>query len=104
MAEIVEWSPDALLDVEEIAQYIARDSLFYAKTVVEKILNSTRRLIKYPNSGRIVPEFNSPQIREIFVYSYRVIYRIVDDRITVAAVIHGSRLLSNFTQRLDDIH
>jgi toxin ParE1/3/4 len=43
-------------------------------------------------SGRIVPEFGDDTIREKFVYSYRIIYQIQGDTLTVAAVIHGKRL------------
>ena len=43
--------------------------------------------------GRVVPERDDPDIREIFIYSYRVIYRIRKDQIEVLAVIHGARLL-----------
>ena len=54
---------------------------------------------EYPESGRIVPEIGDAAIRERFVYSYRIIYRIEVGRVLVAAVIHGSRLLQPFAQR-----
>jgi len=41
-----------------------------------------------------VPEFNDEHIREWFAYSYRIIYRIDEDGVTVAAIVHGRRLLS----------
>ena len=93
MAYKVVWSPAALEDVEAIASYISRDSVSYAGTVVTRITNSTRNLEKFPFAGRIVPEFGSKILREVFAYSYRVIYRIEDDTVTVAAVIHGRREL-----------
>ena len=43
--------------------------------------------------GRIVPELNDPDIREIFVYSYRLIYQIEDGTIVFVAVVYGKRLL-----------
>ena len=52
--------------------------------------------------GRIVPEVGDETIRERFVYSYRLVYRIEPDRILVVAVIHGKRLLENVSERLDD--
>ena len=39
---IVEWSPEALEDIEEIYNYINKDSPFYAQTVVEKIITASR--------------------------------------------------------------
>ena len=90
MAEVV-WSPRAVDDVQAIAAYIAEDSLAYAKSVAQKIVASTRRLATFPMSGRVVPEFSDEQIREVFAYSYRVIYRVEGETVTIAAVVHGKR-------------
>lgn len=89
----VVWSPRAVEDVEAIALYIAADSTSYARAVVKKIVDTTRSLSRLPLSGRVVPEFGEENIREKLVYSYRIIYRIQDGTITIAAVIHGKRLL-----------
>src|SRR2546427_5612067 len=89
----VVWSPRALEDVDSIANYISADSPSYAAAVVKKILDTTYSLSRLPYSGRIVPEFNDETIRERFAYSYRIIYRVKDNTITIAAVIHGRRLL-----------
>jgi plasmid stabilization system protein ParE len=93
MAHRVVWSPRGLADVEAIATYIASDSLTYAKAVVRKIFASTRMLEQFPRAGRKVPEFDDENIRELFVYSYRIIYAVENDQVTVAAVIHGKRML-----------
>ncbi len=90
MAEVV-WSPRAVEDVRAIVTYIAEDSLAYAKSVAQKIVASTRRLSTFPMSGRVVPEFGDESIREVFAYSYRIIYRIEGQTVTVAAVVHGKR-------------
>jgi len=89
----VVWSPRALDDVESIASYISRDSTAHASAVVTKIIRATRTLRRFPFAGRIVPEFDDETLRERFVYSYRIIYRVQGQTITVAAVIHGKRLL-----------
>lgn len=93
MAYRVNWSPRALTDIEEIAQFIEKDSLFYAQAVVTKIVRSTAKLADFPYACRIVPELNQSEFRELFVYSYRVIYRVMSESVTVVAVIHGKRLL-----------
>ncbi|GAB4199031.1 MAG: hypothetical protein Fur006_49390 [Coleofasciculaceae cyanobacterium] len=95
MAYQVVWSPNAIEDVDEIASYIAKDSVAYAAAVVRKILDTTRNLSNFPLSGRIVPELGDPAIREKLVYSYRIIYRVEAETITVAAVIHGKQLLDS---------
>src|ERR1051325_2219063 len=93
MAYEVEWSPRAVEDVEAIALYITADSTSYAAAVVKKIIDTARNLSYFPFAGRVVPEFGEENIREKLVYSYRIIYRIQDETITIAAVIHGKRLL-----------
>lgn len=95
------WSPEAVADVEAIANYIARDSAAYAQAVVERILEAARQVGEFPFLGRMVPELAQATIRERFVYSYRLIYRIRNDTITIAAVIHGRRLLRSIRERLE---
>ena len=56
MASRVVWSPKALAAVEAIAEFIALDSPSYAGAVVNKIIERTTILEKFPNSGRVVPE------------------------------------------------
>ena len=93
MAHRVVWSPRAVEDLEAIAEYIAADSAAYAATVVKSILSTANNLSRFPFSGRVVPEFNDKGIREWFVYSYRVIYQVENERVTVLAIVHGKRLL-----------
>jgi len=87
----VTWSPEALDDVESIARFIERDSVFYANAVVTKIVDSSRSLISLPNRGRKVPELDDQSIRELFVYSYRLIYQIRKDTVLIIAVVHDKR-------------
>ena len=98
----VTWSPEALNDVDAIAEYINRDSPAYARAVAEKIIEASRNLTQFPQVGRIVPELDNDKIRERFVYSYRLIYRIEDDVVLIAAVVHGKRLLEPHTPRIVD--
>jgi len=93
MAYRVIWSIKAVEDVEAIASYIARDSPSYAAAVVQKVLEITGDLKENPAKGRLIPEIEESTIIEQFAYSYRLIYRIEGDTVTVAAFIHGKRLL-----------
>ena len=86
-------TPDAVEDLETIAEYIARDSSSYASSVVSKIVTVAKTIPDFPRSGRIVPEIGDHAIREHVVFSYRLIYRVEPDHITLLAVIHGKRLL-----------
>jgi plasmid stabilization system protein ParE len=101
MARGLVWSPEAIEDIESIASYIERDSVWYAKAVASKIVETAETIPDFPELGRIVPEIGNPAIRERFAYSYRVIYRIDSGLVLVAAVIHGSRLLQPFVARVE---
>lgn len=74
MARRIGWSRRALNDLEGIAEYIATDSPTYAGIVVKKIISHTRMLAQFPRAGRKVPEFDDENVRELVVYSYRIIY------------------------------
>ena len=93
----IEWTDIAIEDLNDIGEYIGKDSKKYAKIVVEKLFSSTNVLKLNPRIGRMVPEFNNPNIRELIRGSYRIIYRIVDENhINVITVHHSARLLINF--------
>lgn len=93
MAHRLTWSRRALQDLEAIAEYVSQDSPAYAKNVVRNVVNQTKMLARFPRAGRKVPEFDDENIREVLAYSYRVIYEVGREEITIAAVIHGKRLL-----------
>lgn len=92
MAKII-WTLNAIADLEDIAKYISRDSKMYANTFVSKLIESTEKLKNFPRSGRIVPEFNDPTIRELIIQNYRIVYQIENQRVGIVAIVHGSRIL-----------
>ena len=98
----VKWSPEATEDLESIGEYIARDSEFYARAVVTEVLSLSRNIADYPMIGRMVPEIGDEYIRERFVYSYRLVYRVESQKILIIAVIHGKRELKNIAERLEE--
>lgn len=91
MARKVVWAYAAEEDLDAAAAYIHRDSPAYAASFVNRALQAGRSLSELSERGRRVPEFRDKNIREIFVYSYRLIYRIESDRISILALIHGRR-------------
>ena len=102
MAWRIDWSPEALEDLEQIAAYLERDSPWYAKAVVGRIVEDAETLDEFPLRGRVVPELDDPAFRERFCYRYRLIYRVEPDRILIAAVIHGARDPMSISNRLQD--
>jgi len=99
----IKWTVQSLDDVEAIANYIARDSTYYAQLFATKVFDSVKRIEIFPESGRVVPEINNQWIREILLGNYRIIYRIKSDLVEILTVYHSARLLdkdsitNNFT-------
>jgi toxin ParE1/3/4 len=88
--EIV-WTPGARNDLDEIVTYITRDSSSSAIAFLEEVLNSSESLMTLSERGRIVPELADPQVRELFVKSYRLFYEIQQDEVHVLGILHGAR-------------
>ena len=87
------WSPDAADDLESICDYIAEDSDYYARVFVNGVIKAIERLMIFPESGRIVPEYDQKDIREIIFQNYRIVYRVKSDTIEIVAITHGARLM-----------
>ena len=100
MAFKLEWSEEALEDIESITTYIEKDSPTYAKSVVSKFFEKAELLQDFSKLGQKVPELNDEAIREIFIYSYRLIYKIDNHTILFIAVVHGKRLLENHQKNI----
>jgi toxin ParE1/3/4 len=87
----VEWTDNALEQLWASHEYIAQSSPEYAQRVVDRLTKRTQQISDFPLSGRMVPEYNAPQIREVIEGSYRLIYYIKPDQIDVLAVIPGAQ-------------
>lgn len=91
----INWTKQAVSDLQSIAEYISKDSKFYAKREVLKIRNATTILKTYPLSGKIITEIIKSDFREIIQGNYRVIYKIVtNQRIDIITIHHAARSLS----------
>ena len=92
MAEVI-WTIKAVEQVEQIGSFIEKDSPFQARRVVQLIIKETRRLKGHPRIGKMIPEVQEDRYREIRVFSYRILYKILDgNRIAIVGVVHGRRL------------
>lgn len=89
----VTWTPEAQSHLDGIYQYIKNDAPFYAQGVVDKLTRRSQQLVEHPHSGRIVSAYDDRNLRELIVYPYRLIYRVMTDRIDVIAVFHGAQQL-----------
>jgi toxin ParE1/3/4 len=98
MVRRVVWTQNALGDLHAIKDFISRDSARYAHLQVERIRSAASHLSRFPNIGRVVPEFPDQAWREILTGNYRLIYRIdlEGQRAIVLAVVHGMQILRRF--------
>ena len=95
---MVIWTQPAKADLRSIHDFIAHDSRHYAKKVVQDIREKTDILEQLPKRGKKIPELNDDQVRELSLYSYRIIYEINAQGIFVLAVVQKRRDL-----KVDDI-
>jgi len=86
---MVRWSIPARQDLKQVYDYIAKDSKFYARKVIEEIIEKSEKLNDFPKMGRVVPEIGDINIRELFIYSFRLIYEVAATGVQVLALIHG---------------
>ena len=87
----VHWTDTALRHLDAIYHYIAQNSPAYAKRMVDRLTRRSQQIGEFPLSGRVVPEYEMSQIREVIEGPYRIIYYIKPDRLDVLAVLHGAR-------------
>ena len=87
------WSPLTLDRIGEIADDIAQDNSLAASEWVESVFIKVGRLVRFPESGRIVPEIKRADIREIIIGNYRMIYRIRHSRVAILTIRHGQQRL-----------
>ena len=95
MAQLI-WTEPALLDFDEIAEYIALDDFRAAQRLVEKVFKRAALLEKFPESGRRPPELKHTTYREIIVGPCRIFYRVEDDRVYILYVMRAERLLRKY--------
>ena len=89
MAEVI-WSPQSIQDLESIKSFVARDSPHYAGLLVQRLVAAVERLAAFPSSGRMVPEFGNPMLREVLWRNYRLVYRLAGSSVEIVTVFHGS--------------
>ncbi|MGZ0078005.1 type II toxin-antitoxin system RelE/ParE family toxin [Methylomonas sp. YC3] len=88
---VIVWSKPAREDLHSIHQFIARDSKLYANRVTQDILAKVDVLAIMPKLGRTVSEIGEENVREIGVYSYRILYEIIGETLYIHGVIHKRR-------------
>jgi toxin ParE1/3/4 len=86
-------SPKAVGDLETIIRYIAQDNPEAARKLGQRLLIKTKELSQFPFKGQKVLEFDEPNIRQLILKPYRIIYRVEEDKkqVSIARFWHASR-------------
>jgi addiction module RelE/StbE family toxin len=87
------WSPLAVERMTEIADYISRDNPTAAQKWAIAVFDKIENIQEFPLMGRVVPEANRKEIRELLFKNYRIIYRVGVDHISILTIRHGKQLL-----------
>ena len=89
----VYWTDTAVQHLLAVYEYIGQDTPIYAQRVIDRIIQRSEQIMDFPQSGRMVPEYEEKDVREIIEKPYRIIYRIRSDQVDILAVVHGARSL-----------
>jgi plasmid stabilization system protein ParE len=93
MAEVI-WTIRAYEHMFEIGEYISKDSSFQAKRVIQLIVKETRRLEGNIRIGQITHEIQNDRYRELRVFSYRILYKILsEEKVAIIGIVHSKRAL-----------
>ena len=90
---IVIWTDEALENLWEIERYIGSNSPKNAESFVHHLIEQGESIALNPHMGRMVPEISNPEIRELIVKKYRIVYRAHEQKIAILTVFEGHKLL-----------
>jgi toxin ParE1/3/4 len=93
---------DQFLDrVEECTDYIALDHVPSAIKWARGVFEHCQKLSKQPESGRIVPEFRRPEIRENIHGNYRLVCELKPNQIDMLTIWHTRQMLPDAPHKVD---
>lgn len=88
------WTKESIINLNQIEDFISEDNPIAAVNLVDKLIEMTEKLKRFPNKGRIVPELSLSQIREIIYKNYRVVYMLKKNSIEILTVFESHKLLN----------
>jgi plasmid stabilization system protein ParE len=87
----VDWTFTSRDDIDSIASGRAEWSDESANHLRAAIFNRAEQVSQFPNSGRIIPEFQMGHLREVLEQGYRIMYEVFEDRIEVFGVVSSRK-------------
>ena len=97
----VHWTDRAKHRLRLIHDHIAQHAPRIALQVIERLIQRSQDIAVAPYSGRQVPEYQREDLREILERPYRILYRVLPDRIDVITVMHYRQLLPGDLAKLE---
>ena len=92
---MVIWSNKANKDLKNIYEFIAIDSKYYANKVFREIILKVSGLNDFPQIGKVILEIDNKNLRELLLYSYRLIYRIdKNSNILIITIVHQRKIFN----------
>ena len=93
------WSPRARAALDEAVAFVAQDTRHGALQVLEQTLAAAHSLATLSARGHLVREINRSELREIFVFRYRLVYEVEPDVVRIVAFLHGARDFESWRRR-----
>lgn len=94
------WTDKALLRLQQVHDYIAQDQPLNAQRFVDRLTQRAHTIAQSPRIGHVVSKYQRDDIRETFEGNYRLVYRVLPERIDILTVRHGARRMP---ERLRDL-
>jgi toxin ParE1/3/4 len=95
------WTPEALRQLEAILDYLADVAPDYAEVLSLEIEAAVDSLTQFPQIGRIVPEFQRDDLREIILDNYRIVYVLRVEGIRIVSMFHAAMDVATRLRRID---
>ncbi len=90
----VSFAETAVRDLEELQLwYTAQGAADVGARLVSDVMERVEQLARFPQSGRVVPEFGVPWLRELILAPFRIVYRLDDARVRIVRVWRSERLM-----------
>lgn len=94
MSDVLQLTESAVDDLRSILAYYQEQGVeVVGKRLVRRVLQRVESLVEFPRLGRMVPEFECRELRELIVRPFRVVYFLFGEDITVVRVWRSERLL-----------
>ena len=95
------WSRESLKRLLEIENFIAIDNIEKAETFTDFLITKSYLIEENPKIGRMVPEFSDPDLRELILKGYRLVYRIGSNQIEIVTVFESHRQMRKSEINID---